>query len=50
MKAKMSTNKGDMTIEFYEKDAPKTVANFVKLSKEGYYDGLTFSPSNSRFC
>ncbi|KAA3649021.1 MAG: peptidylprolyl isomerase [Bacteroidetes bacterium] len=42
MKAKMSTAKGDMTIEFYEKDAPKTVANFVKLSKEGYYDGLTF--------
>ena len=42
MKAKMSTEKGDMTIEFYEKDAPKTVANFVKLSKEGYYDGLTF--------
>lgn len=38
----MSTAKGDMTIEFYEKDAPKTVANFVKLSKEGYYDGLTF--------
>lgn len=42
MKAKMSTAKGDMTIEFYEKDAPKTVANFVKLAKEGYYDGLTF--------
>jgi peptidyl-prolyl cis-trans isomerase B (cyclophilin B) len=42
MKAKMSTAKGDMTIEFYEKDAPKTVANFVKLSKDGFYDGLTF--------
>lgn len=42
MKAKMSTEKGDMTIEFYDKDAPKTVANFVKLSKEGFYDGLTF--------
>lgn len=42
MKAKMSTVKGDMTIEFYEEDAPKTVANFVKLSKEGFYDGLTF--------
>lgn len=42
MKAKMSTAKGDMTIEFYEKDAPKTVANFVKLSKDGFYDGLSF--------
>lgn len=42
MKAIMSTAKGDMTIEFYEKDAPKTVANFVKLSKDGFYNGLTF--------
>lgn len=42
MKAKMSTNKGDMLIHFYQKDAPKTVANFVKLSKEGFYNGLTF--------
>jgi len=42
MKAIMSTAKGDMTIEFYENDAPKTVENFVKLSKEGFYDGLNF--------
>lgn len=42
MKAKMSTDKGDMLIDFYQKDAPKTVANFVKLSKDGFYDGLTF--------
>ncbi|MFV0381920.1 MAG: peptidylprolyl isomerase [Breznakia sp.] len=28
--------------ELYEKDAPLTVANFVKLIKEGYYDGKTF--------
>lgn len=42
MKAIMSTAKGDMTIEFYEKDAPKTVENFVKLSKDGFYDGLNF--------
>ncbi len=42
MKAKMTTDKGDMTIAFYEKDAPKTVENFVKLSKDGFYDGLTF--------
>jgi peptidyl-prolyl cis-trans isomerase B (cyclophilin B) len=31
-----------MKIEFYEQDAPKTVENFVKLSKKGFYDGLTF--------
>lgn len=29
-----------MQVEFYTEDAPKTVANFVKLAKEGYYDGL----------
>lgn len=31
-----------MTIEFFEKDAPQTVANFVKLAKSGYYDGVKF--------
>jgi peptidyl-prolyl cis-trans isomerase B (cyclophilin B) len=41
-KAKMTTDKGVMSIEFYDEDAPGTVANFVKLSKEGFYDGLTF--------
>ncbi len=38
----ISTNKGDMHIEFYDEAAPGTVQNFVKLSKEGFYDGLTF--------
>lgn len=38
----MITEKGSMLIEFYEKDAPNTVANFVNLSKSGFYDGLTF--------
>jgi peptidyl-prolyl cis-trans isomerase B (cyclophilin B) len=42
MTAEIVTEKGTMHVEFYEKDAPKTVANFVKLSKEGFYDGLTF--------
>ena len=42
MQAKINTEKGVMTIEFYEADAPKTVSNFVKLAKEGYYDGLNF--------
>jgi len=42
MTAEMHTEKGIMKIEFYENDAPKAVANFVKLAKEGYYDGLAF--------
>ena len=40
--AEIHTEKGIMKIEFYEKDAPNTVGNFVKLSKQGFYDGLTF--------
>lgn len=42
MQAKINTEKGEMLVEFYEKDTPKTVENFVKLSKDGFYDGLTF--------
>ena len=38
----METDKGTMTIDLYEKETPITVANFVKLSKSGYYDGLKF--------
>lgn len=41
-KAEIKTDKGVMKLEFYEKDAPGTVANFVKLAKDGFYDGLTF--------
>ena len=33
---------GKMTVELFEKDAPNTVANFIKLVKEGYYNGLNF--------
>ena len=40
--AEIITEKGTMKVEFYEKDAPKTVENFVELSKKGFYDGLTF--------
>jgi len=40
--ATIHTAKGDMKVEFYDNDAPNTVANFTKLAKEGYYDGLTF--------
>jgi peptidyl-prolyl cis-trans isomerase B (cyclophilin B) len=42
MKAIIKTEKGDMTVEFYEKDAPKTVENFTSLAKKGFYDELTF--------
>ncbi|MEM6321596.1 MAG: peptidylprolyl isomerase [Bacteroidota bacterium] len=42
MTAAMHTEKGVMTIDLYDQDTPNTVANFVKLAKEGYYDGLTF--------
>ncbi len=38
----IKTEKGDMKVSFYDADAPNTVANFVKLSKDGYYNGLTF--------
>ena len=40
MTAEIITNKGNMKLAFFEKDAPNTVANFVKLAKSGYYDGL----------
>lgn len=41
-KAEIHTAKGIMKVSFFEEDAPNTVANFVKLSKSGFYDGLTF--------
>jgi peptidyl-prolyl cis-trans isomerase B (cyclophilin B) len=41
-KAEMITEKGTMMIDFYDQDAPIAVANFIKLSKSGFYDGLTF--------
>lgn len=40
--AEIKTEKGTMKVEFYDKDAPGTVENFIKLAKDGYYDGLTF--------
>ncbi|MFT5859391.1 MAG: peptidyl-prolyl cis-trans isomerase B (cyclophilin B) [Flavobacteriaceae bacterium] len=42
MQAIIKTAKGEMKVNLYTEDAPKTVANFVKLAKDGYYDGLTF--------
>jgi peptidyl-prolyl cis-trans isomerase B (cyclophilin B) len=40
--AVIETKFGKIVIEFYDKDAPKTVANFKKLAKEGFYNGTTF--------
>jgi len=40
--ATMHTNHGEIQLELFDEDAPKTVDNFVKLSKDGYYDGLIF--------
>ena len=40
--ATIHTNHGPITIELFEDDAPKTVANFTKLAGEGFYDGVIF--------
>lgn len=41
-KAIIEMEKGKIVIELFDKEAPKTVANFEKLIKEGFYDGLSF--------
>ena len=40
--ATMKTTQGDITIELFDREAPKTVENFKKLAADGFYDGLTF--------
>jgi len=40
--ATIETNRGKMTAELYDKEAPNTVANFEKLANDGYYDGIKF--------
>ncbi|HUK96585.1 MAG TPA: peptidylprolyl isomerase [Gaiellaceae bacterium] len=40
--ATMQTNHGSIEIELFPDDAPKTVENFVKLSRDGFYDGVIF--------
>jgi peptidyl-prolyl cis-trans isomerase B (cyclophilin B) len=40
MKAIISTNKGEMHAELFAAAAPNTVANFVKLAQDGFYNGL----------
>ena len=38
----MTTNHGDIVLELFDEDAPKTVDNFRKLAEDGFYDGLIF--------
>jgi cyclophilin family peptidyl-prolyl cis-trans isomerase len=42
MSATLHTSMGDITIEFLPEQAPKTVANFIKLASAGFYDGTKF--------
>jgi peptidyl-prolyl cis-trans isomerase B (cyclophilin B) len=41
-RAKLHTNHGDVDVELFDEDAPKTVENFVKLAQDGFYDGVVF--------
>jgi cyclophilin family peptidyl-prolyl cis-trans isomerase len=40
--ATMQTNHGAVEIELFDDDAPKTVENFTKLARDGFYDGVIF--------
>ena len=42
MNATLQTNHGPIEVELYPVEAPKTVENFVKLARDGFYDGLIF--------
>ena len=40
--ATLSTDKGDIVLDLYDDDCPETAGNFIKLAKDGFYDGLSF--------
>lgn len=40
--AVMKTTKGDISLTFFDQDAPNTVKNFLKLAQSGFYDGILF--------
>jgi cyclophilin family peptidyl-prolyl cis-trans isomerase len=40
--ATIQTNKGAIELELHDEDAPKTVENFAKLARDGFYDGVIF--------
>jgi cyclophilin family peptidyl-prolyl cis-trans isomerase len=41
-RATLHTNRGDIAVELFDDDAPKTVENFLKLARDGFYDGVIF--------
>ncbi len=45
----LRTERGDMELELFENEAPNTVANFMKLVEQGFYDNLTFHRVVSEF-
>ncbi|MDP7631050.1 MAG: peptidylprolyl isomerase, partial [SAR324 cluster bacterium] len=38
----IETERGNITIELFEDDAPNTVANIISLTEQGFYDNLSF--------
>jgi peptidyl-prolyl cis-trans isomerase B (cyclophilin B) len=40
--ATLHTNHGAIEVELFDDDAPKTVENFTKLARDGFYDGVSF--------
>ncbi|MBV8340562.1 MAG: peptidylprolyl isomerase [Candidatus Eremiobacteraeota bacterium] len=42
LQAKITTPQGDIVFQFFPQDAPLTVASFIKLARDGFYNGLTF--------
>jgi cyclophilin family peptidyl-prolyl cis-trans isomerase len=40
--AALQTNHGPIAVELFDDDAPKTVENFLKLARDGFYDGVIF--------
>jgi cyclophilin family peptidyl-prolyl cis-trans isomerase len=40
--ATLQTNQGAIAVELFDEDAPTTVENFLKLAKDGFYDGVIF--------
>jgi len=49
-RVEMKTSLGDVEILLFEDEAPNTVANFIKLVEDKYYDGLTFHRVEKNFC
>ncbi|MBV9084433.1 MAG: peptidylprolyl isomerase [Acidobacteriaceae bacterium] len=47
--ATLETSRGDIVVDLFASDAPKTVNNFVFLAREGFYDGTTFHRVISNF-